>query len=47
MGSLKYRFHCIPSLGRERGVLVAVRETKKFLGEDAAEGQTPRHQDVG
>ena len=39
--------HCIPSLGRGRGVLVGVRKPKEVLGEDVAQGQTPRHQDVG
>ena len=28
------------------GVLVGVRKPKEVLGEDVAEGQTPRHQDV-
>ena len=47
MGSVKYRFHCIPSLGRGRGVLVGVRKPKEVSGEDAAQGQIARHQDVG
>ena len=47
MGSVKYRFHCIPSLGRGRGVLVGVRKPKEVSGKDVAQGQTPRHQDVG
>ena len=47
MGSVKYRFHCIPSLGRRRGVLVGVRKPKEVSGEDVAQGQTARHQDVG
>ena len=42
MGSVKYRFHCISSLGR--GWVV---EPKDVSVEDMAEGQTPRHQDVG
>ena len=36
MGSVKYRFHCIPSLGRRRGVLVGVRKPKEVSGEDVA-----------
>ena len=47
MGSVKYRFHCIPSLGRGRGVLVGVRKPKEVSGEDVAQGQTARQQDVG
>ena len=47
MASVKYRFHCIPSLGRGRGVLVGVRKPLEVSGEDVAEGQIPRHQDVG
>ena len=32
--------------GEGVGVLVGVRKPKEVLGEDVAEGQTPRHQDV-
>ena len=39
--------HYITSLGRGRGVLVGVRKPLEVSGEDVAQGQTPRHQDIG